>query len=71
VGTSEKKIFACPYEGCDKAYTDLANLFQHISKAGHELTERFLIIDRVAGTVKVMTARSAPAELKEPQEVTA
>ncbi len=67
----DTKQFSCPAEGCNRAYASLSDLFQHIVRSNHEISERFLIIDRVTGKVKVMSARAAPAELKEPQEVAA
>jgi len=71
VRTSEK-AYICPVVGCGKSFNQLMNLFQHIDKTyGHTITERFLVIDKVAGTIRVLTTRSAPEELKQPQEVAA
>ena len=57
------KIYHCPYEDCTMA-TRLDNMFQHI-RWKHELKERFVVIDTQQVTIRLMSARAAPAELKE------
>ena len=58
-----EKMYPCPYPDCNMT-ARLDNIFQHIHWK-HELKERYVVIDTVAQTLRLLTARSVPAELKE------
>ena len=67
---SEKKTWSCPFPGCVKVLGRLQDLIQHLEF--HDVTERYLLIDRTAGQARLYSARALPSEMKEQmQEVAA
>lgn len=69
----ERIMYSCPR--CPRTFPKLEVLFMHLDRTNdldHEITERFLVIDKSTGKLRVYTARAAPEELKEKAvEVTA
>lgn len=62
----ERIMYECPR--CTRSFPKLEILFQHMDRTSdetHILTERFLVVDRSSGKLRLYTARAAPEELKE------